>query len=185
MDRPLLAAALCFWSSATNTMNLPLGPMSPTLLDMAAIFGFRPNGEEICALADLPSSFHASLKPKVNKDDKKAKQKADAKARKLLNYSTFYAEHAIAEDVSTVERHEPTQHEHAAFLLYWLCKYVFCTKSNKCLFEFADIAEALSLGKPLALGPDQQYDTGCWRAIMDVPGMGANLLSSASTKSSF
>ncbi|XP_040370389.1 uncharacterized protein LOC121051653 [Rosa chinensis] len=153
MDRPLLAAALCFWSSATNTMDLPLGPMSPTLLDMAAIFGFRPNGEEICALADLPSSFHASLKPKVNKDDKKAKQKADAKARKLLNYSTFYAEHAIAEDVSTVERHEPTQHEHAAFLLYWLCKYVFCTKSNKCLFEFAGIAEALSLGKPLALGP--------------------------------
>ncbi|XP_062018966.1 uncharacterized protein LOC133735577 [Rosa rugosa] len=152
MDRPLLAASLCFWSSATNTINLPLGPMTPTLLDMAAIFGLRPNGEAVCATAKFPSSFHASLKPKAIKNDKKAKDDAEAKAKQLLNYSTFYATHAVDEAVSETGRQPPKQHEHAAFLLYWLCKFVFCSKSNKCTFEFAGIAEALSMGRPLALG---------------------------------
>ncbi|PRQ26136.1 putative protein-serine/threonine phosphatase [Rosa chinensis] len=153
MDRPLLAASLCFWSSATNTIKLPLGPMTPTLLDMAAIFGFRPNGEAVCATTKFPSSFHASLKPKAIKNDKKAKDDAEAKAKKLLNYSTFYATHAVDAAVSETRRQPPKQHEHAAFLLYWLCKFVFCSKSNKCTFEFAGIAEAFSMGRPLALGP--------------------------------
>ncbi|BFG29927.1 hypothetical protein CerSpe_162010 [Prunus speciosa] len=39
MDRSLLAPALCFWSSATNTMNFQFGMMTPTVLDMAALFG--------------------------------------------------------------------------------------------------------------------------------------------------
>ncbi|CAL8993532.1 unnamed protein product [Prunus brigantina] len=41
-DENLLAAALRFWNSASNTFNFRLGPMTPTLLDMAQIFGFRP-----------------------------------------------------------------------------------------------------------------------------------------------
>ncbi|PRQ45637.1 putative protein-serine/threonine phosphatase [Rosa chinensis] len=153
MDRPLLAASLCFWSSATNTINLPLGPMTPTLLDMAAIFGFRPNGVAVCATAKFPTSFHASLKPKTVTNDKKAKDEAEAKAKQLLNYSTFYATHAVDEEVTENRRRPPKQYEHAAFLLYWLCKFVFCAKSNKCTLEFTGIAEALSAGMPLALGP--------------------------------
>ncbi|KAM5586672.1 hypothetical protein ABKV19_005545 [Rosa sericea] len=153
MDRPLLAASLCFWSSATNTINLPLGPMTPTLLDMAAIFGFRPNGVAVCATTKFPTSFHTSLRPKAVKNDKKAKDEADVKAKQLLNYSTFYATHAVDEEVTENRRQPPKPHEHAAFLLYWLCKFVFCAKSNKCTFEFAGIAEALSAGMPLALGP--------------------------------
>ncbi|CAL2256412.1 unnamed protein product [Prunus armeniaca] len=43
-DENLLAAALCFWNSASNTFDFCLGPMTPTLLDMAQIFGFRPHG---------------------------------------------------------------------------------------------------------------------------------------------
>ncbi|CAL9025562.1 unnamed protein product [Prunus brigantina] len=46
MDRSLLAAALSFWSSATNTMNLRFGMMTPTVLDMAALFGLSPLGVE-------------------------------------------------------------------------------------------------------------------------------------------
>ncbi|KAI5316194.1 hypothetical protein L3X38_045370 [Prunus dulcis] len=40
-DENLLAAALCFWNSASNTFDFRVGPMAPTLLDMAQIFGFR------------------------------------------------------------------------------------------------------------------------------------------------
>ncbi|CAL9019048.1 unnamed protein product [Prunus brigantina] len=43
-DKNLLAAALCFWNSASNTFDFRVGPMAPTLLDMAQIFGFRPHG---------------------------------------------------------------------------------------------------------------------------------------------
>ncbi|CAL9004110.1 unnamed protein product, partial [Prunus brigantina] len=34
-DENLLAAALCFWISTSNTFDFRLGPMTPTLLDMA------------------------------------------------------------------------------------------------------------------------------------------------------
>ncbi|CAL2240046.1 unnamed protein product [Prunus armeniaca] len=34
-DENLLAAALCFWNSTSNTFDFRLGPMTPTLLDMA------------------------------------------------------------------------------------------------------------------------------------------------------
>ncbi|CAL9000962.1 unnamed protein product, partial [Prunus brigantina] len=43
-DAILLVAALCFWNSASNTFNFRLGPMTPTLLDMAQIFGFITHG---------------------------------------------------------------------------------------------------------------------------------------------
>ncbi|KAI5333564.1 hypothetical protein L3X38_023696 [Prunus dulcis] len=42
-DENLLAAALCFWNSASNTFDFRVGTMAPTLLDMAQIFGFRPH----------------------------------------------------------------------------------------------------------------------------------------------
>ncbi|CAL2229374.1 unnamed protein product [Prunus armeniaca] len=53
-DENLLAAALCFWNSANNTFDFHLGPMSPTLLDMAQIFGFMPYGR----LVDVVGDYH-------------------------------------------------------------------------------------------------------------------------------
>ncbi|CAL9010825.1 unnamed protein product [Prunus brigantina] len=47
IDENLLAAALCFWNSASNMFNFRVGPMSPILLDMAPIFGFWPHGRPI------------------------------------------------------------------------------------------------------------------------------------------
>jgi hypothetical protein len=46
MDWSLLAVAFSFWSSMTNTMNLRFGMMTPTVLDMAALFGLSPIGVE-------------------------------------------------------------------------------------------------------------------------------------------
>ncbi|KAI5317384.1 hypothetical protein L3X38_037091 [Prunus dulcis] len=51
-DENLLAAALCFWNSASNTFDVRLGPMTPTLLDLAQIFGFRPHGRPADAVGD-------------------------------------------------------------------------------------------------------------------------------------
>ncbi|CAL9004407.1 unnamed protein product [Prunus brigantina] len=55
-DENLLAAALCFWNSASNTFDFRVGPMAPTLLDMAQIFGFRPHGRPVDAVGDYHRS---------------------------------------------------------------------------------------------------------------------------------
>ncbi|CAL2228432.1 unnamed protein product [Prunus armeniaca] len=44
IDEHLLATALCLWNFTSNTFYFRLGLMTPTLLDMAHIFGFRPHG---------------------------------------------------------------------------------------------------------------------------------------------
>ncbi|CAL2239376.1 unnamed protein product [Prunus armeniaca] len=51
-DENLLAAALCFWNSASNTFDFRPSPMSPTLLHMAQIFGFMPYGRPANAIGD-------------------------------------------------------------------------------------------------------------------------------------
>ncbi|CAL9016740.1 unnamed protein product, partial [Prunus brigantina] len=51
-DENLLAAALCFGNSQSNTFDFRVGPMAPTLLDMAQIFGFRPHGRPVDAVGD-------------------------------------------------------------------------------------------------------------------------------------
>ncbi|CAL2255424.1 unnamed protein product [Prunus armeniaca] len=51
-DENLLAVAFSIWNSARNTFDFRLGLMSPTLLDLAQIFGFRPHGRLVDAVGD-------------------------------------------------------------------------------------------------------------------------------------
>ncbi|KAB2612177.1 hypothetical protein D8674_036857 [Pyrus ussuriensis x Pyrus communis] len=45
MAKPeLLTTAFLFWNSGTNTFDFKMGPISPTILDMAQVFGLRPSG---------------------------------------------------------------------------------------------------------------------------------------------
>ncbi|CAL9018319.1 unnamed protein product, partial [Prunus brigantina] len=44
MDRSLLVAALCFWASATNNMNLRFGMMTPLWLLLRPMGALRPHG---------------------------------------------------------------------------------------------------------------------------------------------
>ncbi|CAL2240303.1 unnamed protein product [Prunus armeniaca] len=84
MDQSLLGAALCFWSSATNTMNLRFGMMTPTVLDMATLFGLSPLSVEVNATLVAPEaegSFKAAW-PMV------------AKLARSNFYSNFGVEHA-------------------------------------------------------------------------------------------
>ncbi|PQP94673.1 uncharacterized protein Pyn_03846 [Prunus yedoensis var. nudiflora] len=122
MDRSLLAAALCFWSSATTTMNFRFGMMTPTVLDMAALFGLSPLGVEVNAALVAPEvegSFK-TMWPALTR-------LAGNKAKNMLNYSSFYSNFGV-EDSAEDDAIAPLgEIEHAAFLLYWLCKFVFCT----------------------------------------------------------
>lgn len=53
-DENMLATAPCFQNSATNTFDFRVGLMSPTLLDMAQIFGFKPHGRP----ANIVGDYH-------------------------------------------------------------------------------------------------------------------------------
>ncbi|XP_021812765.1 uncharacterized protein LOC110755792 [Prunus avium] len=143
MDRSLLAATLCFWSSATNTMNFWFGMMTPTVLDMAALFGLSPLGVEVNAALVAPEaegSFKATW-PILTRV-------AGSKAKNMLNYSSFYSNFGVDDAIAP-----HGEVEHAAFLPYWLCKFVFCTQGNKVTLEFAHLADYFAQGGRLALGP--------------------------------
>ncbi|KAM2369705.1 hypothetical protein ACFXTH_047108 [Malus domestica] len=44
MDKELFMTALSLWCSTTNTMVLPFGLITPTILDISAIIGTPPFG---------------------------------------------------------------------------------------------------------------------------------------------
>ncbi|BFG30562.1 hypothetical protein CerSpe_168360 [Prunus speciosa] len=48
----MLSVAVCYWNSASNTFDFGLGPMTPAILDMASLFGFRPHGVSVDVLED-------------------------------------------------------------------------------------------------------------------------------------
>ncbi|CAL8175389.1 unnamed protein product [Prunus armeniaca] len=84
MDQSLLAAALSFWSTSTNTMNLRFDMMTSTVLDMAAVFGLSPLGVEVNAAlvaSEAVGSFKATWPTLTRLVGSKAKNK--------LNYSSF------------------------------------------------------------------------------------------------
>ncbi|CAB4278635.1 unnamed protein product [Prunus armeniaca] len=58
-DYNLVTVGLCFWSPYTNTMKLRFGMMTPTLLDLATMAGFRPCGGEVSTLS--PSKYEVDF----------------------------------------------------------------------------------------------------------------------------
>ncbi|CAB4278605.1 unnamed protein product [Prunus armeniaca] len=127
-DRNLVAAGLCFWSTSTNTMKLRFGMMTPTLLDLAAMAGFRPRGGEVSALSSSKCEVDFGF------------------TKKNKSYKVFM-------EANAQETGPLTHKEHPAFLMIWLCKYVFCMASAQVTLEVQPLAEALAKGHRLALGP--------------------------------
>ncbi|KAF3433619.1 hypothetical protein FNV43_RR24722 [Rhamnella rubrinervis] len=69
----------------------------------------------------------------------------------------------------------PTEDEHIAFLLMWLCKNIFCVLASKIMLQFIDIAKSLATGKPASLGPLGKWSPN-WEGpymISKVVGKGA------------
>ncbi|XP_059306582.1 uncharacterized protein LOC132058031 [Lycium ferocissimum] len=128
-DSSLLYAALCFWSISSNSFHFNFGMMGPTVLDIVALTGLRPHGEEISAMLYVPRSFTL---PTGEND-------------KSLSYGEFL-------EVS-MQKKDVTEDEHIFFLIMWLCKYVFCNGSLRVTKECSQLAVALASGRKLALAP--------------------------------
>ncbi len=131
-DSLLLAPALCFWSSHSNIFFFRLGPFTPTLMDMTAITGLRP--------------YSVTLSPAFSAES------IDAffpilDSKKILSYEGF-AQIFVGHGTELVSKTE-----HVAFLWYWLCYSIFCTRSQDMDRNFLPIALALASGQKLALGP--------------------------------
>ncbi|CAL9019042.1 unnamed protein product [Prunus brigantina] len=110
-------------------MNLRFGMMTPTVLDMAALFGLSPLGVEVNAALVAPEaegSFKAAW-PMVAK-------LAGSKAKNMLNYSSFYGNFGM-EDNADDDSIAPLG------------------EANEVTLEFAHLADCLAQGGRLALGP--------------------------------
>ncbi|XP_021823347.1 uncharacterized protein LOC110764646 [Prunus avium] len=137
MDENLLATALCFWNSASNTFNFRVGPMAPTLLDMAKIFGFRPHGR----LADAVGDYHRG------KNCERLVKKFTIPPTTInqnCSFSNYLKKFSIEQD---------RDQQHMLFLLYWLNRFVFPNRSSAVLLEYRHLAEALHNHTDVGLGP--------------------------------
>ncbi|CAL8174389.1 unnamed protein product [Prunus armeniaca] len=136
-DENLLAAALCFWNSANNTFDFRLGPMSPTLLDLAQIFGFRPHERP----ADAVGDYHRS---KNLERVAKPFTVLAATINQNYSFSNFLKKFGTEKDMDQ---------QHMMFLLYWLNRFVFPNRSSAVLLEYKHLAEALHNHTDVGLGP--------------------------------
>ncbi|CAL9013694.1 unnamed protein product [Prunus brigantina] len=136
-DENLLAAALCFWNSASNTFDFRVGPMAPTLLDMAQIFGFRPHGRPVDAVGD----YH-----RRKNQEKLAKPFtiSPAAINQNCSFSNYLKKFSVEKD---------KDQQHMLFLLYWLNKFIFPNRSSAVLLEYRHLAEALHNHTDVGLGP--------------------------------
>ncbi|XP_018632117.2 uncharacterized protein [Nicotiana tomentosiformis] len=131
MDKTLLYAALCYWSISTNSFHFRFGMMGPTVLDIVALTGLRPHGEEVSVplgIAESTLDF-----PEYGK------------IKECLTYCKFL-------DVS-MGAMSVTEEEHISFLVMWLCRYLFCNSSITMVEQCTKLALALAMGKKLALAP--------------------------------
>ncbi|CAL2229817.1 unnamed protein product [Prunus armeniaca] len=136
-DENLLAAALCFWNSASNTFDFRVGPMAPTLLDMAQIFGFRPHGRLVDAVGD----YH-----RRKNQEKLAKPFTISPA--LINQNCSFSNY-----LRKFSAEKDKDQQHMLFLLYWLNRFILPNRSSAVLVEYKHLAEALHNHTDVGLGP--------------------------------
>jgi len=126
-DPFLIPAALCFWNPIFNFFQFRCGMMAPTVLDICHLLGVSPIGTPITP--DFPDLVVPFSLPSLN-----------------VSYSDFVR-------VENKRMGPVTDREFFSFLLYWLCKFLFCTSSQRIMLEFAPLAKALVLQKRIALAP--------------------------------
>ncbi|CAL2247475.1 unnamed protein product [Prunus armeniaca] len=136
-DENLLAAALCLWNSANNTFDFRVGPMSPTVLDMAQNFGFRPHGRLVDAIGD----YH---RRKNQEKLSKPFTVSSAVINQNCSFSNYLRKFNVEKD---------KDQQHMLFLLYWLNMFVFPNRSLAVLLEYRHLAEALHNHTDVGLGP--------------------------------
>ncbi|VVA41671.1 PREDICTED: aminotransferase, partial [Prunus dulcis] len=136
-DENLLAAALCFWNSASNTFDFRVGHMAPTLLDMAQIFGFRPHGRPVDAVGD----YH------------RRKNQEKVTTPFTISPATINQNCSFSNYLKRFGTEKDKDQQHMLFLLYWLNRFVFPNRSSAVLLEYRHLAEALHNHTDVGLGP--------------------------------
>ncbi|CAL9011569.1 unnamed protein product [Prunus brigantina] len=118
-------------------MRLHFGMMTPNLLDLVAIAGLRPHGDDFSA-ANLPEA-------KAGLDFHKSNKTSGSWVKTYLGHGGDPTDHFSINGVSYTE--------HVAFLVMWLCKFLECPKSGGITKEFQALAEVLADGHQVAMGP--------------------------------
>lgn len=132
-EKNLLYAALCFWSSSHNAFHFRFGMMSPTVVDIVALTGFRSHGDEASAVRSVGNESNYVF-PRSKEGEE------------ILTYGKFL-------EASMGKTSVVTEHEHISLLIMWLSKFVFCDTSEKITRKYTQLAFALARGKKLALAP--------------------------------
>ncbi|CAL9018580.1 unnamed protein product [Prunus brigantina] len=136
-DENLLAAALCFWNFASNTFDFRIGPMAPTLLDMAQIFGFRPHGR----LVDAVDDYH-------RRKNQHKLTKPFTISPTLINQNCSFSNY-----LRKFSAEKDKDQQHMLFLLYWLNRFILPNRSSAVLLEYRHLAEGLHNHTDVELGP--------------------------------
>ncbi|BFG34694.1 hypothetical protein CerSpe_209680 [Prunus speciosa] len=125
LNPSLLGAALCFWDSASNTFAFGPSPMTPTILDMVALFGFKPWGGNIDVLGDYEV------------ENRKVKVPMKASKAEILRLKTYSGFMMSFQGIADREQ------EHMMFLLFWLNRFIFPNVDGSVSPEYMHLAEAL------------------------------------------
>ncbi|PQQ01113.1 hypothetical protein Pyn_06592 [Prunus yedoensis var. nudiflora] len=70
-------------------------------------------------------------------------------SKNMLNCSSFYNVFCVEDDAENGSYALLGEVEHSAFLLYWLCKFSFCSQANKVTLDFAHLVDYLARARPL------------------------------------
>ncbi|XP_050916401.1 uncharacterized protein LOC127131528 [Lathyrus oleraceus] len=124
----MLLATLQFLESSTNSFHTKCGMITPTLLDIASITGLKPIGEVFDCEAVAPISLRFDVSDSCKP-----------------TYNNFIDHHATSASPVIDE-------EHVAFLILWLSRFVFCSRSMQVAKHFALLATQLHQERDIALG---------------------------------
>ncbi|KAM5577953.1 hypothetical protein ABKV19_008329, partial [Rosa sericea] len=140
------------------------GALSPTLIDIAAMIGLPPHGQ-VVDIVFAEGKFDIDLSCELRDRSKGRPAVANFNTwievfnNGLVSKSPGGDDSLEEKEGSQQEAMEVTQVEHAAFLAFWICKFLVCTTSRKVNAEYYKLAEALvskevqESDQPLALGP--------------------------------
>ncbi|KAM2187879.1 hypothetical protein ACFX1R_031494 [Malus domestica] len=138
----LLVTSLLFWNLGTNTYDFRMGPMSPTVLDMAQVFELRPSGRIVDVTQDwVPSSSSIA----ESSGSSTSFLRLEYNSTTFKSYGTFFKGFIpfVKENFGAASSHANKDQEHLYFLLYWLNKHVFPNKSKGMKVEWIPLVEAL------------------------------------------
>ncbi|KAM1944769.1 hypothetical protein ACFX15_012965 [Malus domestica] len=127
-----------------------MGLMSPTILDMAQVFGLRPSGRIVDVTQDWALSLIAE-----SSGSSAFFLSLEYNSTTFKSYGTFFKGFIpfVKENFGAGSSHVDKDQEHMYFLLYWLNKHVFPNKSKGVKVEWIPLVEALHNFDDVATGP--------------------------------